>query len=59
MDDTVNLWMLRKDFVEIFLLSDIDIIEVGSFARDELDATDRFFRRVQEIIHNHDFIICF
>ena len=58
MDDTVNVWMCLEDLVEVFLLPDINIKETWSFAADELNPIDCLFRSVEEIVHDHNFVVC-
>ena len=43
MDHAVNVWMRLEDFVEVLLLPDVDLKEVGSLSTDELDTIDGFF----------------
>jgi lipopolysaccharide biosynthesis glycosyltransferase len=43
MNDAVNIRMCLEDLVEVLLLSDVDIVVLGSLAGDELDAIDRLF----------------
>ena len=57
MDDAVNIRMRLKDFVEIVLFFDIDMEEFGPLPADELDAIDGFFRRVQEIVCDDNFVV--
>ena len=59
MDDTVNVWMRLEDFVEIVLFPDVDLKEVGSLSTDELDPIDSFFRGIEKVICDDDFVVCF
>ena len=56
---TVNVWMCLEHLVEILLLPNIHMVEKGSFATDELDAIEDFFRRVVEIVRDDDLVVSF
>lgn len=59
MDDAVDIRVCLEDSIEILLFPDVDVIEFGCLARDELDTIDCLFRRVLEVIHNDDFVARF
>ena len=59
MDDTVNVWMGLEDFVEVVLFPDINLKEIGSLSTDEMDAIDGFFRGIEKVVCNDDFVVCF
>jgi hypothetical protein len=37
-DNTVDFGVLGEDIIEALLVSDVDLVEVGTATRDELDA---------------------
>ena len=43
MNHIINIRMLGKDFQQPSLIRDVDVVELRSLARDELDAVDAFF----------------
>lgn len=55
-DNTVNIGMRSKDFVQCFLIRNIDLVEVWSLATEELDAIERDFRRIVQAVDDHDFV---
>lgn len=57
MYDAVNIWMRLEDLIKVLLFPDIDVEVFRSFAADELNAIDDFFRSIVEIVHNHDFVV--
>lgn len=59
MDHAVNVWMRLKDFVEVLLFSDVDMKEFGPFSADELDTSNGFFGRVEEVVCDDNFVVCF
>ena len=59
MDDAVNVWMRLEDLVKVVLLPDVNVKEFGSLSTDELDPIDCFFRGVEEVVCNHNFVVCF
>ena len=59
MDDTVDVWMRLEDFVEVVLFPDVDLKEVGSLAADELNSINGFFGRIEKVVCNDDFVVCF
>lgn len=59
MDHTVNIRMCLEDLFQISLLSDIHIMKLWSFAAYKLNAIERHFRGIVEIVNNHDFVAIF
>ena len=59
MDDTVNIWMRLEDFVEVVLFPDVDLKEVGSLSTNEFNSIDSFFRGIEKVICNDNFVVCF
>lgn len=59
MNHAVNIWVGLENLVKRSRLSDIDIIEFGPLAADELDAPDGFLRRVVEVIGYHHLVVGF
>lgn len=58
MDDTVNIRVRLEDLIEVLLFPYVDIVEFGSLAADELDTIDGLLGGIEEVIHNHDFVVC-
>ena len=58
-DDAVNIWMRLEDLVKVVLFPDIDVEEVGALPADELDSIDGFFRGVEEVVRDDNFVVCF
>ena len=59
MNDAVNVWMRLEDFVEVFLFSDVNLEEFGSLSADEFDTIYSFVGRVEEVVYDDDFVVCF
>ena len=57
MDDAVNVWVLLKHLVEGGFVGNIEVVEGGLLAADELDAVQDFGGRVVEIIGDDDFVV--
>ena len=55
-DDAVNIRMRLEDLVEVLLFPDVDIVEFRSLARDKLDSINRFFRGVEQVVHNDNLV---
>ena len=56
MDYTVNIRMRLEDLIEVLLFPDIDIVELRSLARDKLNAIDCLFGRIEQVVHNNNFV---
>ena len=56
MDDTVDIGILSKDFVQCLFVCDIDMVEVWPFAAEQLDAVEGDFGGVVETVDDHDFV---
>ena len=48
--------MRLEDLVEVLLFSDVDIVELGSLARDELNPINCLFGRVEQVVRNNDLV---
>lgn len=59
MNHIVDVWMLRKHFVQSRLIGDIDVVEYGSFAADQFKTIEDFLRRIVEIVCDNNFITVF
>lgn len=59
MDNIVNVGVLLEDLIQSGLIGDINIVESGALATDELDAIDDLLRRIVEIIDNYNLVIGF
>lgn len=57
MDDIVNVRVLLEDLVEGSLVLDVELVELGSLAADELDAVDDFRVGVVEVVNNDDLVV--
>lgn len=55
-DDAVNGRMLGEDSVEGRLVRDVDLVEVGTAAADELDAVEGHLGGVVEVVDNDDVV---
>lgn len=58
MDHAVNIRVFLEDLVETSLLGDINIVELGPLAADELDTVDGLLRSIIQIVRDHDFVVC-
>ena len=58
MDDAVNVWMRLEDFVKVVLFPDINVKEFWSLPADELNSIDGFFRGVEEVVCDDNFVVC-
>lgn len=56
MDDTVNGGVLSKHLVQGLLVGDVDLVEVGTAASQQLDAVERDLGGVVEAIDNDDIV---
>jgi hypothetical protein len=59
MDDAVNIWVLRENPVECFLISDIDTYKLWSLSADEFNAIDNLLGGVVKIVNDYDFVASF
>lgn len=57
MDDIVNVGVLVKDLVEGGFVCDVDVVEGGALAADELDAVADFGVGVVEVVDNDDLVV--
>jgi hypothetical protein len=48
--------MRSKDLVQCFLICDVDLVEVGSLAAEELDAVEGDFRGIVQAVDDYDLI---
>ncbi len=55
-DHAVNIRMGLEDLVEVLLSPDVDMVELGSLARDKLNSINCFFGRVEQVVHNNDLV---
>ena len=56
MDHTVNIRMRLEHLIEILLFPDIDMVELRSLARDELNPIDCLFGGIEQVVHNNDLV---
>ena len=59
MNDAVDIWVLRKDVVELGFVGDIHRVEFGALAGDELDAVDALFRGIVKVVDDDDLVAGF
>lgn len=59
MNHAIDIRMRFEDLVEVLLLSNIDIVELGSLAADEFNAIDDLLRRIVQIVRNDDLVVGF
>lgn len=57
MNDTVNLWVLGKYFIQLLLIRNVTLVVLRALARDQLDAIDAFFRGIVEVVNNDDVVV--
>ncbi|GJC78324.1 hypothetical protein ColLi_01162 [Colletotrichum liriopes] len=55
-DDTVNLGVLLEDLIEAGLVGDVNLVEVGALAAQELNAVDGDLGRVVEAVDNDNIV---
>jgi len=58
-DHTVNIWVGCKDFLQSNLIRYVRLVEVRSLAANKLNAIQRDFRGIVEIVYNNDFVAVF
>jgi len=56
MDDTVDIGILSKDFVQCLFVCDIDMVEVWSLPAEQLDAVEGDFGGIVETVDDHDLV---
>ena len=56
MNYAVNLGVLLEDLVEASLIGDIQLVELGTLATDELDAVDSDLGGVVEAVDNNNIV---
>lgn len=56
MNDAVNLGVSRKDLVELLLVGDVGLVELGSLAANELNAVEGDLGRVVETVYNDNLV---
>ena len=57
MNDRVDLWMFREDFVQGLPVCDVLVVEGRALSGDELDAVDDFFLSIVEVVHNDNIVV--
>lgn len=55
-DHAVNVGVLAEDLVQGSLVGDVDIVELGALAADELDAIDDFLGGVVDVVDDDDLV---
>jgi hypothetical protein len=56
-DDAVNVGVRSKHLVEAGRVGDVDLEEVGSLARDQFNAVDDLWGRVEQIVGNDNLVV--
>ena len=59
MNDTVDLWVSRKDLIEGWFIGDVDLVEVWSLSAKEFDSVEDDLGRVVQTIYDDDFVAMF
>lgn len=59
MNHIIDVRMLAEDFRKASLVGDVDLVELRSLSRDELDPVDAFLRRVVQVVDDDDLVVCF
>lgn len=55
-DDVVDVGMLLEHLVERGLILDVELVELGLLAADELNAVEDFLGRVVEVVDDDDLV---
>lgn len=55
----VNIRVVAKDLVQSLFIVDVDLVEHGALAADELYPVHHFFRGVAQIVDNDNLVIGF
>ena len=58
MDDIVNVGVSLKHLVEVLLVGDIELNELGLLAADEFNAVEDLSRRVVQVVSNNNLVAC-
>lgn len=58
-DNTVNIWMGCKNFLQGSLIRDVRLVELRSLAANKLNAIQRDYRGIVETVYNNDFVAMF
>lgn len=56
MDDTVNLWVRFEDLLQLLLVGQVALVELGSFAANQLDAIQRDLGGIVEAVDDNDLV---
>lgn len=56
MNDTVDLGVRSKHLVELLVVGDVGLVELGPLAADELNAVQGDLGRVVETVYNDDLV---
>lgn len=59
MNHIIDIRVLAEDFRKASLVGDVDLVEVRSFSRDELDPVDAFLRRIVQVVDDDDLVVSF
>lgn len=55
-DDTVNLWVRFEDLLQLLLVGQVALVELGSFAANQLDAIQRDLGGIVEAVDDNDLV---
>lgn len=58
-DDAVDVWVLREDFIKGRLVGDVHLVECRALASDELDAIEAFLRGIVQVVDDDDVVASF
>ena len=57
MNDRVDLWVFREDFVQGLLVCNVHVVEGRALSGDELDAVDDFLLSIVEVVDDDDIVV--
>jgi hypothetical protein len=55
-DHAVDVRMLCKDIVQSCFVGDVNLVELGSFSAEQLNAIECYFGGVVQAVHNHNLV---
>jgi hypothetical protein len=56
-NDIVDVWVLLEHLVKRGLVLDVELVEIGPLAADELDAVDDLLGGIVEAVDNDDLVV--
>jgi hypothetical protein len=58
-DDAVHVRVCLEDLLDLLLVCNVKLEELGLLARDQLDASDDLVGRVVQVVRDHDLVVSF